>query len=101
MNFIVTREKARLPLTVFHLEGNLADERYDLLIDQAQQAIAGSAGYLLLDMAGVGHMSSAGIRAISQVFNWLRDLPGGEIDMFLEIQHVLAKAVASFQRLDR
>ncbi len=78
MEIRVTQEEGRVPVTVFHLNGDLDSSNYEQFEAQAQQAIAGGACYLLLDMTKVPFMSSAGIRAIYQIFTWLRNLPDGE-----------------------
>lgn len=78
MEIKVTEEQARVPVTVFHLEGDLAGDSYEQLESQARQAIQSGSRYLLLDMEGVPYISSAGIRAINQIFTWLRNQPDGE-----------------------
>jgi anti-anti-sigma regulatory factor len=78
MDIKVTQEQGRVPVTVLHLTGDLSGETYQQLQDCAKQAIDGGARYLLINMAGVNFMGSAGIRAINQIFNWMRSLPDGE-----------------------
>ncbi len=78
MEIKVTQEEGRVPVTVMQLDGELASETYQQFQARAQQEIAGGACYLLLDMTKVPYMSSAGIRAIYQIFSWLRELPDGE-----------------------
>jgi hypothetical protein len=78
MEITVTQEQARVPVTVFHLDGDLAGDTYEKLENQAQKAIQSGSSYILLDMAKVPYVSSAGIRAINQIFAWLRSLPDGE-----------------------
>lgn len=84
MEINVTEEKGRVPVTVFHLDGDLAGDSYEALEARARQAIAGGACYILLDMARVPYMSSAGIRAIHNIFSWLRELPDGEDEAALK-----------------
>jgi hypothetical protein len=84
MEIKVTQEAGRVPVTVFHLEGDLASDSYEILETRAQQAIGEGTCYLLLDMTKVPYMSSAGIRAIHQIFNWLRSLPEGEDEAALK-----------------
>lgn len=78
MEIQVTQEQGRVPVTVLHLKGDLSGETYEKLQTCAQQAIEGGARYMLLNMAEVPFMGSAGIRAINQIYNWLRKLPDGE-----------------------
>lgn len=84
MEIKVTEEQGRVPITVFQLEGDLGSDSYEQLQARAQQAIAGGTCYLLLDMTKVPYMSSAGIRAIYQIFSWLRALPDGEDEAALK-----------------
>ncbi|RPJ48933.1 MAG: anti-sigma factor antagonist [Chloroflexi bacterium] len=84
MEINVTQDNGRVPVTVFHLDGELASDSYEALETQARQAIADGTQYLLLDMTRVPYMSSAGIRAIHQIFNWLRSLPDGEDEAALK-----------------
>ncbi len=78
MEIKVSQEQGRVPVTVFHLEGDLAAESYEQLQAQARQAIDSGTRYLLLEMAKVPYVGSAGIRAINQIFAWMRSLPDGE-----------------------
>ena len=78
MEIKVTQEQGRVPVTIFYLEGDLSGETYGQLEARVEQPIQAGTRYLLLDMAGVAYMGSAGIRAINQIFNWLRSLPDGE-----------------------
>lgn len=78
MEIRVSQEQGRVPITVLHLVGDLAGDTYELLEEQARQAIDSGSCYILLDMEKVPYVSSAGIRAINQIFTWLRSLPDGE-----------------------
>jgi anti-anti-sigma regulatory factor len=78
MEIKTTVEQGRVPVTVFHLTGDLDGLSYEELQTQAEQLIQSGAGYILLDLANVHFMGSAGIRAINQIFSWLRALPDGE-----------------------
>ena len=79
MEMTVSQEQGRVPVTVFHVTGDLNTETYEQFQSQAQQAIQSGARYLLLDLSEVPYVSSYGVRAISQVFTWLRD-PQSEND---------------------
>ncbi len=78
MEIQVSQAQGRVPVTVFRLNGDLNIDSYELLQTQANQAIQAGAGYLLLDMAKVPFMSSAGIRALNQIYVWLLKLPKDE-----------------------
>ena len=78
MEIKTTHEQGRVPVIVFHLTGDLDGLSYEQLQAEADQAIQSGAGYILLDLANVRFMSSAGIRVINQIFSSLRALPDGE-----------------------
>jgi len=78
MEITVSQQQARVPVTIFHIKGEINTETYEQLQKQAQQAMGAGVCYLLLDLAQVTYVSSYGIRAISQVFSWLRDSAQGD-----------------------
>jgi anti-anti-sigma factor len=55
-------------VTVFHLNGTLDASSEDDLCERARQAHEGGAHFLLLDMQGLKHISSAGLRALHNIF---------------------------------
>lgn len=57
------------PVTVLHLSGHLHGETERLLMDQVRQAYEGGSKYLLLDLSQVDVLTSAGLRAIHNIFN--------------------------------
>lgn len=71
MDITVTKEQGRVPVTVMHLNGSLDASSYQLLVDRARQEIAGGSGHLLLDLAQVPYMSSAGLRALNTLYQQL------------------------------
>lgn len=97
MEINVTQEKGRVPVTVFHLVGDLDSSTYELLEARAQQEISEGTTHMLLDMSRVPYMSSAGIRAIHRIFTWLRNLPEGEDEAALKT--VLRDGVYKSRRL--
>ena len=78
MEIMVSQRQGRVPVTVFHVKGDINTETYEQFQAQAQQAIQAGARYLALDLTEVSYVSSYGIRGISQVFTWLRDASHGE-----------------------
>ena len=70
MEISVSKEDARVPVTVFQLKGELSSE--EPLTSQAQDSFDNGMRYLLLDLSKVPYISSAGLRAIHQVYNLLR-----------------------------
>jgi anti-anti-sigma factor len=125
MEITVSRELGRIPITVLHLHGDLNAASYEEFQARVKQAIDAGARDLVIDLTAVPYMSSAGLRALNQIFNWLepnasgRDVASGNYksahlrlvnpaprvletlkiagyDMFVEILHDLKLAVASF-----
>lgn len=72
MEIRVSTEAGRVPVTVLHISGDIDVNTYEQLQAQAEQAYAAGARHMLLDLAGVGYVSSAGIRAINHLFYLLR-----------------------------
>lgn len=69
-NIAISLEQGRVPVTVFHLEGDLNHE--EPLQSKAQEAYQTGARHLLLDLTDVPYISSAGLRALHQVYMLLR-----------------------------
>jgi anti-anti-sigma factor len=78
MEIMVSHQPGRVPVTVFHIKGDINTETSEQLQTQAQQAIQSGTRNLLLDLTQVSSVSSYGIRTISQLFTWLRDGSRGE-----------------------
>jgi anti-anti-sigma factor len=72
MEITVSHEQGRVPVAVFHVEGDIDVTSYEQFQAAANDAIAAGTRYLLLDLAHVGYMSSAGLRAIQSIFTELR-----------------------------
>ena len=70
MEINVSQHVGRVPVTVFHLTGNLTHE--EPLHSELQQAYGAGMRYLLLDLTRVPYMSSGGLRAINQAYMLLR-----------------------------
>jgi anti-anti-sigma factor len=71
MEISISEEQARVPVTVFSVEGAIAAESYAQLQKQAEDAYEAGTRYLLLDMSKVSFVSSSGLRAIHQIFMML------------------------------
>jgi anti-anti-sigma factor len=80
MEITVSSEQGRVPVKVFHIVGDVDTESYEQLQTKARQEINAGTRYIVLDLAEVPYISSYGIRAISQIFNWLRDSSKDESD---------------------
>ena len=66
-------------MTVLHLEGHLHGATEQDLLDQARQAHEDGATHLLLDLSKLDVLSSAGLRAIQNIFK-LFTPPGRRAD---------------------
>ena len=74
------QEVGRVPVTVFHLKGELNVSTYEMLQEQARAAHANGARDLILDLSEITYVSSAGIRALQSVFNQFRGATPAESD---------------------
>jgi len=74
MEIKVTTEKGRVPVTVLHVDGNIDSASYEAFLSQAQKTIDGGARHMLVDLAHVPFVSSAGLRAFNILLNRLRTL---------------------------
>jgi anti-anti-sigma factor len=63
-----SQAEGKANVTVFHLKGVLDAASEDALYNQACQAYDSGAKYLLLDMSDLTHISSAGLRALHNIF---------------------------------
>ncbi len=80
MEITTTQEQGRMPVTVFHLKGDLDAVLAGQLRKQGGDAITAGARYLLLDLAEVPYIASAGLRAFQELFTLLRDRSGEKPD---------------------
>ena len=67
----VSKEQGEVPVTVFHIEGNIDGASYEELQTQATSACHAGTRHLLLDLTKVKYMSSAGLRALHKIYNML------------------------------
>ncbi len=78
MNIAVSQQPGRVPVTVFRITGEINTNTYEQLQEQARQAFTAGTRNLLLDLSEVPYVSSAGIRALNNIFNLLRTEAPGE-----------------------
>lgn len=57
------------PVTILHLNGHLHGNTEADLLDRARQAREDGYQFLLLDLSGIDVLTSAGLRAIHNIFN--------------------------------
>jgi anti-anti-sigma factor len=76
MEIAVSQEQGKVPVTVLKITGDLNASTYEQFQVEAKKAIDAGARNLLVDLNGVHYMSSAGMRALNQIFDWLSSSPG-------------------------
>lgn len=72
MEIKVSKESARVPVTVMHVDGNIDSSTYEKFQSTAKQLIDEGARYILVDLTHAPFVSSAGLRALHTLFNELR-----------------------------
>src|ERR671923_727436 len=69
LNITASQIQGDVPVTILHLNGHLHGNTERELIDRARQAQEDGSKHLLLDLSGVEVLTSAGLRAIHNIFN--------------------------------
>jgi anti-anti-sigma regulatory factor len=69
LNITASQIQGDVPVTILHLSGHLHGNTEPELLDRARQAKEDGSEYLLLDLSGVEVLTSAGLRAIHNIFN--------------------------------
>jgi anti-anti-sigma factor len=72
MDIEVTQKEGVVPVTLIHIKGNVDASTYEAFQAIAETEFTRGARYVLLDLSDVAYISSAGFRAISQIFKLLR-----------------------------
>ncbi len=80
MDITVSQHTGRVPVTVFHITGDVDVSTYEQLQTRAEQAFQAGTRSLVLDLAATPYVSSAGIRAVNQIFTLLRTNAPNESD---------------------
>lgn len=86
MQIHTSTHTGRVPVTVFHLEGDLDMESYEQLQQQAAEAFEAGSRHMLLDLGKVKYVSSSGLRAIHHIFSMLRADAAGADDSEVRAQ---------------
>lgn len=72
MDIEVSQRAGRVPVTVIGVKGNVDASTYEAFQAAGEEAFEAGARYVVLDLSQVNYISSAGFRAISQIFKLLR-----------------------------
>ena len=71
LNITASQIQGEVSATILHLSGHLHGNTEQQLVDRAQQAYEDGSTHILLDLSGVEVLTSAGLRAIHNIFNLL------------------------------
>ena len=74
MDIKISTEQTRVPVTILHVQGDIDSFTYDDFLSRAQKLIQEGARYMMIDLAHVPYVSSAGLRAIYTIFKDLREV---------------------------
>jgi anti-anti-sigma regulatory factor len=69
LNITASQIQGEVPVTILHLSGHLHGSTESDLLDRARQAQEDGSKFLLLDLSEVEVLTSAGLRAIHNIFN--------------------------------
>ena len=68
MEIKLSTENRRVPITIIHIDGNLDSSSYSEFQKKADELIKNGARHILVDLAHAPYVSSAGLRAIHQIY---------------------------------
>lgn len=71
MEITVSQELGRVPVTVVHAHGNIDSTSYEHFQTRVEGLIKHGSSDVLLDLREVPYISSAGLRALNQIYNQL------------------------------
>lgn len=72
MEMKVFTENGRVPITVIHVDGNIDSGTYEQFQSKASELMKDGARHILVDLTHTKFVSSAGLRALNDIFNQLR-----------------------------
>lgn len=81
----VFTESGRVPVTVIHVDGNIDSGTYEQFLARANELIKSGVRHILVDLSHSKFVSSAGLRAVHDIFNQLR---GFDLDSNLSDEEV-------------
>ena len=68
MEIKVSTENGRVPITIMHIDGDIDSATYNLFQAKAEELVKSGARYILVDLAHSSYVSSAGLRALHEIF---------------------------------
>ena len=71
MDIKVSTENGRVPITIMHIDGDVDSATCNLFQAKAEELIKSGARYILVDLAHSPYVSSAGLRALHEIFKEL------------------------------
>lgn len=74
MEIKVSTDNGRVPVTVVHVDGNIDSASYQTFQSRVEELIKDGTQYILIDLTHAPYVSSAGFRALHQIFNRLRSV---------------------------
>lgn len=72
MEITVSQAEGPKPITIMQVRGNIDSSSFEVFQKRAEELIHGGVHDLIIDLEHVPHMSSAGLRALNQIYNQLR-----------------------------
>ena len=79
LNITTSQIQGEVSVTVLHLSGHLHGSTEHQFLDRVRQSHEDGSKYLLLDLSGLDVLSSAGLRAIHNIFNLFT--PQSDVDI--------------------
>lgn len=72
MEITITKPDEHKPVSLVRIQGSIDSTSYEQFQQVIEQAIAEGAHNMIIDLHSVPYLSSAGLRALNQVYNKLR-----------------------------
>lgn len=73
MEITISQAEGNTPVTIMHLHGNVDSTTYEAFQQAALEAIQNGTRNMVIDLEHTPYLSSAGLRALNQIYNSLRD----------------------------
>jgi anti-anti-sigma factor len=77
---VTSRTDRNVPVKIIHLKGDLDLKSHQDLENRAREEFSTGTRYAILDLTEVRYISSAGLRAIHSIFDFLRQGDSSEVD---------------------